>query len=257
MPKFTAKGKFKIGGRSRSGKNRPKLRPGRVPASVKRYVKKEIGRRAENKIKDIELGWKDFYQTIDNTSVQSLMPIIPQGTTQANRLGNVIKPKRYILKMKLYLKNLGANYYPSYVDIYIFKTKDKNTDGGSPTATDMTEFLENDSSSEQYNANTFSSMRLINSDLFKQVKHKRINLFAGVSSASIIGATGTTNPMRHLSFNLTKHIKKTLQFNDSTSNLVTNDNLYIAVGCSQADGTAVFLSVGQYACLGILTYEDM
>lgn len=261
MPSFRARGKITL---SKSRKNRPARRRTRklrvtksVPVAVKQYVNTAISRRAENKYKDVELGWKDFYQTIDNSSVQSLMPTITQGTTQSNRIGDTINIKRLKVSVKFYLKNLGANYYPSYVDIYIFKIKDKNIDGGVPTATDMSEFLENDSSAEAYNGSTYSSMRQLNKTLFKSVRHRRINLFGGVSSASVIGATGTTNPMKHMSFILTSSVKKKLVFNDSTTNLPTNDNLYIAVGCSQADGSAVFLSVGQYACLAEYQYEDM
>lgn len=255
MPTFRAKGKISLGKSRKVRRGARRTRKLRVSKAVKSYVNRTISRRAENKYKDVELGFKAFYQSIDNSSVQSLMPTIPQGTSQSTRIGNVIKVKRLKLGFKVFLSNLGSAYFPTYVDVYIFKLKDKNINGGAPTALNMQNFLENDSSSEAYNGTQFSSMRQLNSDLFKQCIHKRINLFTPLSQQNSILAN--LNPMFHTSFILTKYVKKTLMFDDGQSNVPTNDNLYIAVGASQANGDSVFLSSGSYACLAEYQYEDM
>jgi len=243
---------------SRYGKRRP-LRTTTVSPRVKLYVKKALARNIENKAKDVEYTSKNFSSIIDDTSIVNLLPNIQQGTTESTRIGNKIKPKRLSLRMSITLapiSGLITNPSPTYVDIYIFKTKYQNNWDGAISAADMNEFLQNDSSSQQYTGAVLDGMRPLNTDVFKQCIHKRIMLYNAGSAVAHYGATASINPNRMLTFNLTGFIKKHWTFDDNVAQC-TNDNLYMVVGTTQTDGASTLTyTTGNYQALVNMSYED-
>jgi len=243
---------------SRYGKRRPS-RTTRVSPKIKTYVQRALAKNIENKQKDVEYTSKNFSSVIDDTSIVNLLPNIQQGTTESSRIGNKIKVKRLTLRMSVTLvpiSGLIANPSPTYVDVYIFKTKYQNNWDGALTAADMNEFLQNDSSSQQYTGAVLDGMRVLNPDVFKQCIHKRFTLYNAGSAVAHYGATASINPNRMMSFDLTKFVKKHWSFDDNTAQC-TNDNLYMVVGTTQTDGASTLTyTTGSFQALAKMSYED-
>jgi len=223
--------------------------------SIKKLIRREIARNTENKIKDYEIPEVDISNTIDDTSIRYLIPAVAQGTTQSTRIGNSIRVKKFTLRLSINQLNLGANVSPSYIDIYIFKPKFQNYWAGNVSAADMTQFLQNDSSSEPYNGQVLDGLRYVNTDMFTLCVKRRITLFNPYSTQATYATTSSINPNRNLYFDLTKHVKKRLLFEDGVS-AVTNDNLCIAIGATQTDASTYFGYVAKYQGIVQMTYED-
>lgn len=227
--------------------------------SVKAVVYRAIRRSIETKYKDIVSPTIAVYNTITDANVFSICPAVVQGITQSTRNGNRINPVSFKLKINLTCldaKNILASPSPTYFDIYIFKFKGSNQEGGPPNAADMTFFLQDDNSAVPYAGISTDGLRPINSDMFTLCYHKRIVLSNMSSATATAGFYQTYNPNRCLSFNLTKHIKKTWMYDDNSA-LVTNDNLLLAIGATQTDGVSLGASqIGKYECLGWLAYKD-
>lgn len=224
-------------------------------SGIKTLIRREIARNIENKVKDYEIPEQNITQTISNTDVYYLIPSIGQGTTQSTRIGNRIKVKNFTLRLAINQLNLGANALPTYIDVYIFKPKFQSAWVGGVSAADMTQFLQNDSSSEQYNGQVLDGLRYVNDDMFKLCVHRRIVLFNPLSTQSTQGTTATLNPNRNLYFNLTKYVKKQLLFEDGVGTC-TNDNLCLAIGSTQSDGAVIFTTIARYQGIVQMAFED-
>jgi len=243
---------------SRYGKRRP-LRTTKVSYKIKKYVKRELARNVENKLKDTEIGPKVVNNLITDSTVVNLLPQIQQGTTQSTRIGNKIKVKNFWLRLSITLAPIAgiiANPLPTYIDVYLFKTKYQNNWDGALSSTDMTEFLQNDSSAQSYSGAVLDGLRQLNTDLFKCCIHKRITLFNPNTSVATYGATSSINPNRCLYWNITKFVKKNWLFEDGVATC-TNDNLYCVVASTQSDGTSTGSSTtATYYAMTQMTYED-
>jgi len=243
---------------SRYSKRRPS-RSSRVSPKIKSYVKRAISRNIENKYKDVQIGPIQVSNIIDNSDVINICPQILQGTTQSTRIGNKIKVKSCTVRISftlLPIANIIPTPLPTYVDLYLFKSKFQNNWDGALSATDMQAFLQDDSTSVQYLGNPLDGLRDVNSDLWKSCIHKRITLFNPTSTASFPGATASINPNRVLYWNVTKYLKKNWSFEDGVGTC-TNDNLQLAVGTTQTDGTSTGASTtGVYYSIVQMKYED-
>jgi len=237
---------------SRSRSRRTKVSP-----TVKKYVKREISRQVENKIQDNEVTGASINYLIDDGDVRSLLPVLSQGTNQQTRIGNRVRIKSMKLKLHISCFNQTASISPTYFDIYIFKFKAANFGGGPPIAADMVLFLQDGSSAVAYNGtNILSGLRRINPDYFTHVIKKRIALFNPQNATTQISSTSNYNPAMTMYFDLTKHVKKLLIYDDAATSC-QNDNLYIAIGASQTDQTSLTtVNLGQYSYLVETTYED-
>lgn len=249
--------------RKRSSKKSYKKRTRKVPKTSKnasssnlvRLIKKTLNRSIESKERQITIGPIAVFQTITDVNVFSLMPGISQGTGETNRIGNSVKPVYCRLKMQLYALHQGANYPPTYFDIFVFKTKYINEDGGFPSALDMQMFLDNNNSSTAYDGDAFDGLRPLNDEMFRLVARKRVMLFNPFNSTSQISVTAPVSPARTVTFNLTKFVKSTLHFDDNNV-LCTNDNLYLAVGCTQTDWVKNANHYGTYQAVVDWKFKD-
>lgn len=199
------------------------------------------------------------YNDITDTACHRLLPLISQGTGQSNRIGNRISPVRLTIKMALTASNLNAVYTnasPTYFDIYIFKQRYANEYAGPPLPTDIAQFLQIDNGSGPYTGAVTDGLRNVNQDIFS-LKFRRRILLSNTNQATGQNAfMASINPNRTISINLTKAIKKMWSFDDADT-LVTNDNLWIAVGATQTDGTDLGASfAGQYSFVTDLWFKD-
>lgn len=222
-----------------------------VPPSVRTYVKSAITRTQEVKKSFRSNTDYVFGKAIANSQCNPLMPAIAQGTGQASRIGNSIRIKKVTLRMMIHL-NPQASLAPLYVDTYIFKQSAAN----DTLTTVDTSLLQDGNGSIPYEADTYPycGMLAMNEEMFIQKKHMRKLLFnpnttqTGYQSAFI-------NPTCMYVVDITPYFKKTLTYND-TASTVTNDNLWLAVGCSTSNASLGTATAGEYSYVVEYEYYD-
>lgn len=241
----------------RTYKKRASFKRGKK-TNVRTIVRREIARQAENKIIEGSLGPVNFYQPISAGVCTNLIPNISQGTTQGSRVGNKVRPKVFTLKMAINVNNQSTIYTPAYVDIYIFKYKPGALfPSASLPSNAMDNFLQLGSASTSYTGAIMDGLRYVNKDVFTVVYRKRLLMYNPLNGTGVQGSTANINPCRTLSINLTKHLKKTLMYNDNNT-YCTNDDLWLAVGSTQTDGTLIpIVQIGSWSCVATMQYEDM
>ena len=227
--------------------------------TLRRAIKQVVRRQMETKSNQGTSAQINVNNIIANDDCFFLYPSITQGTGQSDRIGNKIQPVYFNVKLCIScndVKGIITNPTPTYFDIYIFKLKQQNAYAGPPTATDMTKFLQIDNTSISYTGDTLSGLRPVNTDIFTLVTKRRCVL------SNMTNATSTTNigapvmPAKTYSFNLTKHVKKNIIYDDNNG-LMSNDNMYIAVGSSQMDGTSTGESLtGRYHLMVEMKFKD-
>lgn len=231
----------------------------RPSKKLRTVVKNIVSRNMETKANQYTSAGVDVYGTISNTNVLNIIPGIAQGTGQSNRIGNRIKPVRFTLRIALTCRDANSVYpfaSPTYFDIYIFKWKDANEAGGAPALVDMQSFLEDDNSSKQYTGLQTDGLRRLNESQFQLLAKKRITLSNFLTTGNSSGRFQNTNPNRTLYFDISKHVKKTWMYEDALSQ-VNNDNLWLAIGATQTDGTSLGSSViGNYQFISEIKYKD-
>jgi len=238
-------------------KSRKTYKKPRVSKIVKRFVKREIHRQIENKIQDVQVIDAVIDNTITDGDVRNLIPLLSQGTNQQTRIGNRIRVMSLRMKLHVRCLNQTASISPVYFDIYIFKFKASNFGGGPPATADMLLFLQDGSSSTQYTGNNpLSGLRKVNDDYFTLCAKRRVALFQPTNATSQISSTSSLNPACTLTFDLTKHVKKLLIYDDAATG-VQNDNLYIAIGATSMGGDDISsVNAGSYSYLIEMIYED-
>lgn len=225
--------------------------------SIRREIRREVARLAENKIIEGTSGNVTFAQSITPSSCYPLIPNISQGTTQGTRVGNKVRVRNAVLRMSLTVSNQSAAVTPTYVDIYIFKYKPMTAypNNVMPTGS-MNNFLQAGSSSTNYSGAISDGLRPVNKDLFTMKYRKRLCMFNPNNTAAFTGATASWNPNRSYNINITKYLNKILNYDDANS-ICTNDSLWFAVGSTQTDGVLYpGLAMGTYNLVVNVEYED-
>jgi len=240
----------------RSSRRSTKRYPKRT---LDRAIKQVVRRHMETKCNQGTSAQINVNNIIAADDCYFLYPSITQGTGQSERIGNKIQPVYFNVKLLIScndVKGIIASPTPTYFDIYIFKLKQQNAYAGPPTSTDMTKFLQSDNTSISYTGDTLSGLRPVNDDLFTLVTKRRCVLSNMTNSTATLNIGAPVMPARTYSFNLTKHVKKTIIFDDNNG-LMSNDNMFIAVGSSQMDGTSTGESLtGRYHLMVEMKYKD-
>lgn len=222
--------------------------------SLNKIINRAIMRSLETKENQLTLGATGLglpiRQNIAEVDVYDLIPTVSQGTGQASRVGNRIRPVKFTATVQLYVRALGFTAQPTYIDVYIFKIKNKNPADGLPTLFEMQNFLQDDNAAKQYFGNSLDGVRPVNSDLFTLIKKKRVRLYNAINNSATVAMTNPEGPSTTLYFDLTRYIKKHFVYNDN-SGLLENDNLLICCGCTQVDG----ISIGDVATTILADYR--
>lgn len=233
--------KYKYRGVSR--KYRKKVNP-----NIRSYVRSAISRSLETKHAIQSVNQVAFNPQINVGDAIQLCPGIQQGTSQSTRIGNKVRTKKMTMRMvinSIYVAMAGA---PTYVDIYFFKNKRSNT------ISTMADFLQFGAASTDYNgdATPISGLLAVNDDVYRSCIHERVEVFNPANTTTVAYAA-SINPSVCLTFDLTRFIKKTLEFDDA-GNICSNDNLFLAIGTSQTDGANIG-GVNAVECTYVLEYE--
>lgn len=212
---------------------------------IKKTIQNVLNKKLEVKHQSLASAYNNIYNVINDARVALIRPIISQGTGQGDRIGNSINIKKVTLYVNVTLDaSSTVSGYPKYVDVYIFKFKKNNV--AVPTASDMTKFLQYGNLSEPYLGRAFDGMRDVNKDLFTIKKKLRLNMIHGGTVNNYYGY-GMMQSNMTLKIDVTKYLKSRLLFDDTT-NTVTNDNLYMAIGYTLFNqlGTPVDTYAGTY-----------
>lgn len=192
--------------------------------------------------------------------VVKITPSIVQGTGEGERVGNNVSTMKAMLYFSAHLFQINTPSNadpPKYLDIYIYKYKVSN----DQSAITLSNFLNLGSSSVNYDSLLVpeSGAFPINKDKFILKKHIRKLLWN--PSPTNTYAMASRHIMNACAFKLdiTKYLKKQLQFNDAVSNLVTNDNLYISCVYTNNDDQGYDYStvIGEYDTLLTYEFEDL
>lgn len=205
----------------------------KVPASLRSYVKSSISRSLEVKKASGIANQVQFNPQILVGDCILMTPGLAQGTGQGSRTGNSVTTKRCVVRMvvnSIYVATAGS---PTYVDIYFFKNKKSNT------ISSTSDFLQLGSGSTDYNgdATPICGLLTVNEDVFRDCIHRRVEVFNPPNTTTTAYAA-SINPSVCLVFDVTRFMKKKLTFDD-TNNVCTNDNLFMAIGTTQTDGSNV------------------
>ena len=200
-----------------------------------------------------------------------LIPSITQGPGQGQRVGNRVRTKKALLTVTCKVDSLttSSGYVPPvYIDIYIYKVRKSN----SVTAVPLDQFLQYGNASIGYDssndpaASFFSGNLSINKDQIILKKKKRILLF----NQPMISTDFTVNPSaisniqdvknaRTLNFDITKYLKKNMDYQDDVSN-TPEDNLYVSCVFTPNDYATAYaqnMVIGSFSTLMQYMYEDL
>lgn len=195
-----------------------------------------------------------------NTNVFCLTPntssyTIPQGTGEANRIGNVIKTTKCRMKIVLYPKpystvlNPSDSCRPLIVTFWCVSPKNKYLSPTDMAALYDTQFFNNGNSSQGYQSSLLDSVLPINTDVVTVHFKRQFKLGHSTTAPSPMNTTGSALDyntswsnndfkMNHIiNFDFTRWMPKRVPFNDG-SDIPFCKTLYLLVSIAKADGTA-------------------
>lgn len=231
--------------------------------SFNKKVLSVIHRQAENKQIPAQIFRNNRILNILNDNILQVIPLMPncvQGVGEGERNGNSVTTRKAMLYFSAHMFQISTSANvdpPKYLDIYIYKFKPSN----DQTAITLGNFLNFGSSSIPYDSSTIpeSGAFPINKDKFILKKHIRKTLWNPNPANTY--AQGSRHIMNACAFkmDITKYIKKTIQYNDAVTNLVTNDNLYLSAVYTNNDDQAYATNtvVGEFDTLMTYEFEDL
>ncbi len=247
--------------KNRKNKKRKSSRTKRQ--SFDKKVLSVIHRQAENKQIPAQIvrNTRITNRLSDNLlQVVPLTPNIVQGTGEGERIANSVHTRKAMLYFSAHMfqiTNASNSDPPKYVDIYLYKFKPSN----DQSAITLGNFLNLGSSSTYYDSSTTpeSGAFPINKDKFILKKHIR-KLLWNPNPANVY-AQSSKHIMNACAFkmDITKYLKKTIQYNDGVTNIVTNDNLYLSCVYTNNDDQAFATTTvaGEFDTLLTYEFEDL
>lgn len=188
-----------------------------------------------------------------------LMPVIPQGAGQGDRIGNDVQTRRAYLLLNLWMYQITTasnSDPPKFIDIYIYKYKVSN----NQSAIDLRKFLQYGNTAVSYDQDALpeSGLLNVNTDNFTLKKHMRRQLWNPNAANTYALANKNVQNALTMKLDITKYIGKTLKYDDAFSNAVTNDNLWVSIVCSNNDtqpaGTTVY---GEFNATLLYKFDDI
>lgn len=231
-------------------------------ANFSKKVLKVIHRVAETKCANPKFKRENEIRgQLDDNADQciSLMPEIAQGTGQGDRVGNDVQTRRAYLLLNFWMYQITTasnSDPPKFVDIYIYKYKESTRQ----TSIDLTKFLQYGNTAVAYDQDALpeSGLLNVNNDKFTLKKHMRRQLWNPNSANTYALANRNVQNAMSMKLDITKYISKKLKYDDSASNVVTNDNLWVSIVCSNNDtqsaGTTVY---GEFDATLLYKFDDI
>lgn len=218
----------------------------KVSKTVKRFVKREIGRRIEN---------KEFITYSANGSITTagvgsspvcwgLFPSLTNGTNDSNLLGKEAKPVSGIIhghvNLLPYNSTTNPNPGPLYVKIFFLKNTITQGQFSTVPSTFFDAFYKVNNGSATFQGNTLDLHLPVNQEGWRLLGTRTIKLGSTAPSATGPISSGTyfdnSTMSRSFKFNWGRFAKKVLKFNDG-GGLPLNNNMYMVMQAVPANGT--------------------
>lgn len=256
----------------RKGRKRPstyakKTRARNVSTAVKTYVNRAIHKNIENK--SVSFRGDTFFAAYFANLDLNVKPVFPctaaltigQGIGAGDRIGNIIKTRRLVIKYTLYPRPYEPTLNPAPVpkEVIVWFGFLKRDRTAQPTVANYGELFQNGSFTQAPTSTLWDAMLPINNDLFTVVKTCRHKLGSAIYSdyAGIKPYNYYANNDFKLNcsktINLTKHINKTLRFNDGASDPDTG--LWMWMTAVNADGSSDLTNIASVGMFYNLTYD--
>lgn len=239
----------------------------KVSNTVKDYVDKAIDKASEDKhalqnvFSSANCVGGGFNNTTSKglTTAISIIPLITQGTTVSNRIGNRINVKSLNIRMVLEARPVQTNNaiegLPFYVRVVFYNRKDSMTNNTNDTILDL------GGSSTAFTFSNASLLLKYNTDLFNIISSKTYKM-APCQGMTDAGVSSERNPPNGFVSHVLKTFKikcpKRLQYDDTSSNPM--HRIYCAIGVVNADGSDVFPATNgsrlQVSMDSHIVYED-
>ena len=233
----------------------------KVSKTVKRYVKKQISANIENKC---------FVYYGANTNINTagasldcanlyLLPLLSQGTGQANRIGNQIKIKKAVVKgyVNIIPYNATTNPLTAPVMVKMWLVSHRKSMTFATGAT--SNFFETGNSSTGFQGNMLDMVLTVNKEAWLVHKTKTFKIGAGSNTTTgpiSSNAYFDNSPMnKPFSFNFGKYIKAKLRYDD-TGTTPTNKNMYLFIQAVYSDGSSNAVTPAEYHYDVRIDYED-
>jgi len=191
-----------------------------------------------------------------------LLPVITQGLGQASRIGNQIKIRSGILRLRF---NLTANSFnvsnqsPALIRVWIVSYKVENTNLlGSP---DFNSFFETGNSSVDFQSNMLDTLLPVSGSNWTVYYDKVHKVGLGAISSSNTNGTYPDNSTftQELMIDWGQHFKSPLEYDDQLSASVPrNRNCFVLLQSVKADGTSNSEgeSYSEFHYVNTVKYED-
>lgn len=233
-----------------SRRSRPSRRPVRrartVSKTVKRYVKAAIHRNIENKVVVSNLANQTI--TTAGTAIQpftiNCLPTIGEGSEQGERIGLQIKPMVCTIRGFINMKphNSATNpYMPIKVKMWLASYKVQNRNATALQLADFARFFEAGNTSVPFQGNMLDMVLPVNKADWTVYETRLINLGLTSNSTAYSGSGFTYDNSRFsvpFSFNVGKHLKQRLMYDDASTSRPTNRNMYVIIQAVSAEGSS-------------------
>lgn len=241
-----------------SRRNVRKMRPSRsrrprrssrtsVSKATKRYVKKAIHSNIENKVQVINQSNNNITTALVGASIPYIInciPSIPSGSDQGERQGVVVTPRTVTIRGFVNMKphNSTTNpYAPIKLKMWLVSYKLQNRNTATLALGDFDRFFEAGNSSAGFQGNMLDMLLPINKSDWIVYATKTINLGTSSTSSAYSGSGFTYDASRFsvpFYFNVGKHLKQKLMYDDANASQPTNRNMSVIVQAVSAEGSS-------------------
>lgn len=225
-------------------------------SSVKKMIRREISKVAENKSKQQFVSNYQLYATSAASFPNNVIPLGPnsttlaivQGTGSGNRIGNKITTKRLMIKGTLTCQPQAAttNDNPRPLMVKMIAFYDREDPNGTPVPTST--FFQDGSSSTGFTGTLLDILKPYNTDRYRMLAQRTFKLgfsqYAGTATSVVnqgINQAYSNNDFKlacNFSLNCTKMYPQTVKFNDNLSDPMTR-GLYLMWYFVAADGSTL------------------
>lgn len=236
---------------------------------VTRIVKKVLHSQIENK----RAFFRDAtYITpqMDVVNCYKVIPTIYNGSKQAERIGNLVKPISLRLGISASMRtapnpitDVDMGRTGVYFDLYVFKVVSKPSYSNLVTSADLDTFLQGGNGSNRYVAEAINWHQNVNKEKFICLhRSRRLMNSMGSKAGSpdlVFESWGqNTNSAFSIDIPLSKKLKTKLKFNDSDG-VPTNCAIYACIVATRADNIQFddpYYAIGTVDYFSELVYED-
>lgn len=234
-------------GGGRRPARRPTRRPRKVSKAVRTYVKRTIHNNLENKIVVVNQSNNNVTTALSGAQAPysiNCIPIVGEGSEQGERVGVTINPRACTIRGFINIKpqnTLTNPYAPIKVKMWLCSYKLQNRNATALQLADFDRFFEAGNSTVGFQGNILDMILPVNKADWTLYEMRTINLGTSSTSSGHAGSGFVYDASRFsvpFYFNVGKHLKQKLIYDDLSSSRPTNRNMYVFVQAVAAEGSA-------------------